>query len=298
MTVELVTTTTKDGVRLDGTLLRPLGEAVLGFDAVILHHGYAGNFYVAGNIYGPSFEGELQERFARAGVAAFRVNSRGHDLAYNSPKGRLGGLYERLEDCVLDWQAWLECADAMGYRRIVPWGQSLGAVKNIYYMAVARDERVPCAIATSPPRLSYSAALQRDVTARLTEQLHQAQRLVEAGQGDALVDMTVPPMFRMTSAQTYLDKWGPEERFNVLARLRDAMAPVLVTVGSEEGKGPEAPDWLQFGGLAEELAKIAATTPNVSFELVEGANHAYAGCVDALWSLARDWLRRPSSHPQ
>jgi hypothetical protein len=286
MTIELVSTTTSDGVRLDGSLRTPEGASALGIDAVVLHHGFAGNFY------GPSFLGELQGRFAGAGVAAFRVNSRGHDLAYNSAGRRLGGAFERLEDCALDWQAWLDRAVAMGYRRVAHWGQSLGAVKNIYCAAEANDQRVVCAIATSPPRFSYAEALARDGTTRLTEQLSHAQRLVEAGQAEASVEMTVPPGFGMTSAQTYLDKWGAEERFNVLKLLPGATVPLLVTVGSEEGKGPEASDWLQFGGLANGLTELAAATPNLTFQLVEGANHAYAGRVGALWSLACDWLQR------
>ena len=47
---------------------------------VILHHGFSGSFYA------PSYFSQVQESFASAGIAVLRVNSRGHDLAYNSLK--------------------------------------------------------------------------------------------------------------------------------------------------------------------------------------------------------------------
>ena len=127
MSLELVSITTSDGVRLDGTLRRPdAGVASrLGVDAVILHHGFGGNFYAR------SFFAQMQESFAAEGVAVLRVNNRGRDFAFPSPKGLLGGGYELQDDSRLDWRAWVDLAESLGYQRVLLWGQSLGAVKTI-----------------------------------------------------------------------------------------------------------------------------------------------------------------------
>ena len=49
MSVELVNVRTKDGVRLDGSWLKPAspGKSQFPVDVMILHHGVAGNFYGA-----------------------------------------------------------------------------------------------------------------------------------------------------------------------------------------------------------------------------------------------------------
>src|SRR5436305_2079702 len=80
-----------------------------------------------GNFYAPSFFGQVQETFASLGVAALRVNNRGHDLAYNSARGRAGAAYEVLDDSRYDWRAWLDYAESQGWRRVLLWGHSLGA---------------------------------------------------------------------------------------------------------------------------------------------------------------------------
>ncbi len=288
MTLELISTTTSDGVRLDGTLRRPNESTSpsMGIDAVILHHGFSGSFYA------PSYFSQVQESFASAGIAVLRVNSRGHDLAYNSPKGRLGGAYELLGDSALDWQAWVDFAGTLGFSSIVPWGHSLGAVKTIHYVSQSPDARVTCAIATSPPRFSYSDTQTRLGGEQIATQNARALSMVAVGHADEILDATMPPGFRMMCAQTYLDKWGPEERYNSLRMLANAKVPVLVAVGSEEGLTPQSSDWLQFGGYAEQLASLAASTPNLTFHLLQGANHAYTGKAAGIWQVASGWLQQ------
>src|SRR5581483_7777117 len=124
MQADLVSVETSDGVRLDGALRRPARatEPQLGLDLVICHHGLGGNFY------GASFFQGAGDRLLADGCAVLRVNSRGHDQLFNSPRGRLGGACEIVDDCRLDWKAWLDFAEQAGFRRIAIWGHSLGAV--------------------------------------------------------------------------------------------------------------------------------------------------------------------------
>src|SRR5687767_3884524 len=114
MVVNIVSVETGDGVHLDGILREPQQRGVprLGIDAVIFHHGVGGNFY------NPSFVNEIGDALLDEGCAVLRVNNRGHDLAYNSPRGRQGAAFETVADCRHDWRSWLDFAAGLGYERI------------------------------------------------------------------------------------------------------------------------------------------------------------------------------------
>lgn len=285
MQLELVSVKTSDGVRLDGTLARPAAGTTspFGVDAVILHHGFSANFY------GPGFFGEMQEALANAGVAALRVNNRGHDLVYNSAIGRLGSSFETMEDCRLDWQAWLDFATELGYRSIVVWGHSLGAVKTAYVMATESDTRVAGAIVSSPPRFSHSYVASMERGDAWLKAAADAQALVDAGRGQELMAVTEPLNTLMAPA-TIADKYGPAERYNVLDLLPRSGVPVLVTLGGDEGTGPEKADWTAFGHLDAQLTELASKHPHVEYHNVPGANHQYFGKTEELWAVARGWL--------
>src|SRR5712691_9251975 len=114
---------------------------------------------VGSTFYGPSFFDTVGDALVANGTAILRVNSRGHDQAYHLQQRRLGAAYEVIDDCRLDFTAWLDFAAARGFRRVALWGHSLGAVKTIYFLSVARDPRVICAVASSPPRFVHQAYL-------------------------------------------------------------------------------------------------------------------------------------------
>ena len=90
---------------------------------------------------------------------------------------------------------------------------------------------------------------------------------------------------------------GSRRAHNVLRLLPDVSVPVLVTVGGLEGQTPQSSDWLQFGNYAAQLEALAASTPNVTFKLIEGANHGYAGRVEVLWDAASAFLRQATAAP-
>src|SRR5580698_4770450 len=98
------------------------------FDAVLMMHGAAGAF--TGSFY-RNFSAALVER----GVATLRANNRGHDVINPGGKGiPLGAALETLDDCTLDWQAWLGFLQSRRFHRILLFGHSLGAVKTAYYL--------------------------------------------------------------------------------------------------------------------------------------------------------------------
>jgi len=278
MQVELVSVETADGVRLDGALRRPAGgDKRLGLDLLICHHGVGGNFY------NPYFFDDLGALLLDQGCAVVRVNSRGHDQAYRGPRGKLGAEYEIIDDCRQDWRAWLAFAESLGYRRIGLWGHSLGAVKTIYYQSIERDPRVVCAVASSPPRFSYAAYLASDEGARFKADMDRARHLVATGQPEATIEVAVP-IVSSFAARTYIDKYGPDSPYDILARAPGSTAPLLVTLGELEIDG------LAFRDLAERGPGLHAVSPQVSYALVPGADHSYATRVPALWDAFRGWL--------
>src|SRR5438067_9291629 len=152
-TADFVTTETTDGLTLAGTLRGASRASEIGVDVMIMHHGVGGNFYRS------AMFDRVSDFLLGAGCAVLRANNRGHDLIANGQRNgqpvRLGAALETVADCVHDWRAWIDVAEAQGFARMGVWGHSLGAVKNVFYFAVAGDARVAYAVSTSPPRFSY-----------------------------------------------------------------------------------------------------------------------------------------------
>src|SRR5262249_36345823 len=157
----------------------------------------------------------------RAGCAVLRVNSRGHDVAFTTPRGPLGSAFEIVDDCRHDWKAWLDFAERGGFRRVALWGHSLGAVKTMYYLAQVPEHRLGCAIARSPPRFSYSMFLDSAAGAHFEEDFERATQLIEHGQPETIIDVRVPPPLttpgRLFTARSYVDKYGPEDQYDYFA---------------------------------------------------------------------------------
>lgn len=284
METRLLRIESEDGVPLAGALKMPDGPGTLPFDLVIQHHGQAGNFY------SPNLLEPVGERFLARGCAVLRVNNRGHDLLYNGPDGRLGAAVESIRESVLDWSAWIACAGTLGYERIAVWGHSLGAVKTLYFASSHGGPPLSHVIATSPPRFSHSSYLARPDGTLFRDQYAEAEALVTAGEPERLLSITVPTR-ALVSARTYLDKYGPDETYEVCGLLTRVDVPTLVTVGGEEGKSG-APDRFVFEGLARDIAELAERAANLSFALVPSANHAYAGRTDELWQTIEEWTER------
>jgi len=286
MNVELVSVQTSDHVRLAGALRTPDTSSAtrLGADAVIFHHGVGGNFY------NPSFVDVIGTAFLAEGCAVLRVNNRGHDLVYNSPTGRLGAAFETVDDCGLDWNAWIDFCQELGYRRVALWGHSLGAVKTIYYLANERDTRVAWAVASSPPRLSFQARSAGAEGAPLVSDYERARALVDGGDGEELLPLSEQTGLVLGTARTFVDKYGPADRYDILTHLPNVRAPILVTVGSLEHQ-------LSFRGHRTELPALAAKQPNLRFAMVDGADHQYTGVVDSLRDAALGFIRSAGAAP-
>lgn len=282
MLVDLVQTMTSDGVRLDGILQTPPAGPAPRLDGFCLVHGTGSNFYSS------TLFDAFAERVLAQGSAVLRINTRGHDVMSNAhtTRGgrRLGAAYEVVDDCRHDlaaWGAWL--ADRVG-PRIALVGHSLGAVKCLY--AAAHDPRVQpaCIVAISPPRLSYAWFCGSPEGPQFLASYAEADRLVQAGQPQALIEVKLPLPLAI-AAGGYVEKYGPEERYNYLRFLPSVSSPTLITLGSIEVENNMA-----FRGLPEALTRLRERNAKLAHELIAGADHFYTGVREALSVRIESWL--------
>jgi pimeloyl-ACP methyl ester carboxylesterase len=286
MIVDLVHVNTRDGMRLDGTWRKPHPEQAseLGVDVVIFHHGVAGNFY------SPGMFDQYSEALLDGGCAVLRVNNRGHDPISRAVVGervkRLGAAYEDMDDCRHDWEAWVDFVHAAGYRRIGLWGHSLGATKSIYYMATQHDPRVTCVVAGSPPRFSYAAFAALAEGEAFTHLASQAQQHIDRGHPETLIDAAYPIPLLVT-AEVFIQKYGPEEKYDILQQIPHVQCPLLVMVGTAE-----AQTMMAFQGLPPLLEELAGAMAHVTFAAIPGADHAYTHQRDYVWGVVNRWLEK------
>ena len=197
---------------------------------------------------------------------------------------RLGAAYEDMDACRHDWAAWVDFAHAAGYQRIGLWGHSLGATKSIYYMATHPDDRVTCVVAGSPPRFAYSAFLTTEAGEIFKRSAEQAQQHIRAGHPEAMMDVLYPVPLLLT-AETFMQKYGPEETYDILTYIPKMCIPTLIMIGTEE-----AQTMMAFQELPTQVAKLAAELDHLTFASIPGADHAYTHQRSEVWNIVRQWL--------
>jgi alpha-beta hydrolase superfamily lysophospholipase len=284
MLVDLVQVQTRDGVRLEGMYQRSTlaGGSTVAADAVCLVHGTGGSFYSS------TLFDMLAERLLTLGCGVLRVNTRGHDLMSTAvtAKGgrRLGAAYELVDDCRHDLTAWVQWLKENAGPRVMLIGHSLGAVKCLYALAHEPQLAVCGAIAVSPPRLSYSWFCTSPEGPQFLESYSLAQRHVDHGQPATLLEVKLPLPFVVT-AGGYVEKYGPDERYNYLRFAGSVRCPMLVTLG-----GIEAENNMAFRGSAEALADVGRRHRGLTVEVIPGADHFYSAARPQLASRIAAWL--------
>lgn len=284
MLVDLVRTTTPDGLRLDGALLEPPTNASSGVGAgtvVLCLHGVGSAFY------GSNLFEAISPLLTQRGFAVLWANTRGHDgLVTTIATGKrrhFGAAAEIVDECRLDVTAWRSFLQERGYDRLGLLGHSLGAVKALY--TVANGASADFIIAASPPSLSYRRLLAGKDGEAFRRWIDEAKRLIDAGADDRLFEPNVPfPL--VISARTYWDKYGAEERYDFLKFLGKLDRPTLFTYGELELRGEGTP----FTGLPERIREIVGERSPIATRIVPGADHAYRGVADAWSAVVAAWI--------
>jgi pimeloyl-ACP methyl ester carboxylesterase len=244
---------------------------------------------VAGNFYTSSTFEPLVPKLQGLGLAVLSVNTRGHDSVFGASLGnvrkRLGAAYETVDDCRLDIAAWIDFLASRGHRDVVLIGHSLGAIKAVYGMAHEKWPGVAGVVAVSGPRLSCAAFRNSSESSSLFfESLSTAERLVGEGRGEELFTSKFPFPLLIT-AEGYLDKYGPAERYNLLQFAHDLPCPALFTYGSKELASGGVP----FEGLPEALASLPGSSRR-QLTVIDGADHVYTGVAEQLATTIAGWL--------
>jgi alpha/beta superfamily hydrolase len=284
MLVDLVQTTTRDDVRLDGAFFAPSGSAerAIGIDACLLIHGTGGNFYSS------TLFDAITECLVRLGYGVLRANTRGHDgvsTAVTSRGGRrLGAAYEIVDDCRHDLAAWLQWLKERASSRLGLIGHSSGAVKCLYALAHEPGLPATAVIALSPPRLSYSWFCESTHAQAFLDTFHRAEALVNEGKPAALMEVSLPLPFVITAAG-YVEKYGPDERYNFLSFLPGVPCRSLITLGERE-----VADNMAFQGLAEAIGATPKGHAALTVRTIAGADHFYTGVRRNLVQVIEDWL--------
>ncbi len=291
MLVDLVQTTTRDGFRLDAAFLPPAGPGTptIAVDAFCFLHGTGGNFYSS------TLFDDLGERLRGLGCGVLRVNTRGHDgvsTALTEQGGRRqGAAYEVVDHCRHDVAAWLAWLRQHAGPRVGLLGHSMGAVKCLYALAHEPQNAPVCAVAISPPRLSYSWFCSSPEGADFLNTYQLAEHHAADGQPGALLEIKLPLPFLIT-AGGYLEKYGPEERYNYLHFVAGVPCPTLITLGSVEVANNMA-----FREAPQAVEELAARRRNLFVETIAGADHFYNGVRDLLSAQVEAWLRRTLNGP-
>jgi len=284
MLVDLVQTTTRDGVRLDGAFRSPArpGLASLSVDAVCFVHGTGGCFYTS-----TLFDG-FAERLLDLGCSVLRVNTRGHDIISTAatPRGgvRMGAAYETVDDCRHDLAAWTDWLRQRSGPRIGLIGHSSGALKCLYALAQEPQIGAACIVALSPPCLSYSRFCASSQGPEFLETFQLAEGHFREGRPATLLEIQLPLPFVITAAG-YLEKYGPDERYNLLRFIAGVPCPTLVTFG-----GKEVVNNMAFQGLPEEVSALAARNGRMRVELIPGADHFYTDMREEVIRRTETWL--------
>jgi pimeloyl-ACP methyl ester carboxylesterase len=283
--IDLVQTTTRDGVRLDGAFQAPATKdsSALGLDAVVLVHGTGSNFY------GSTMFESIAARFLELGCGVLRINTRGHDgisTAATALGGkRLGAAYEIVDDCRHDLGAWVDWLKQRAGPRIGLIGHSLGAVKCLYAMAHDPALGAQCVVAISPPRLSYSWFCSGPEGPSFLETYARAERHVESREPAALIEVKLP-LHMIIAAAGYVEKYGPDERYNYLRFVPSVACPTIVTLGSLEVANNMA-----FRGAPEALSEVRNRSGRLTSITIAGADHFYSRVRAELVARIEEWLR-------
>jgi len=268
--------TTADGLQLDGDWLEPSSPSDSGF---VFVHGTGSNFYAPGILE------QLALNARESGHVALRINTRGHDGVASipgSPKSAKGGAtYEVVAECVVDLTAWCQFAANRGLQRLTLVGHSMGGVKSIYSQAHAPHGAVQRIVCLSPPRFCHQHWMTHPQGDAFRRHFAQAQTAVTNGRPLDLFECQQPTPFIATAAG-FIEKYGPEDRYDIMKLLPHISVPVLVFLGQKTLSTSPA-----FDTHPSEFRRLAEQDIPVTLEIVTAADMSYSGHDAELWQRLR-----------
>ena len=284
MRVELVSFLNDDGLRLDGAFYPPSREIDRAgtVDALLLIHGSRGNFYDDATKF-------MAEDLSTHGYACLPINTNAHDTAWYDPDSKefKGNAFEMLDSTCTDIRAGIDHLSEQGYQSIGLLGHSMGAVRVVYYAATHNDSRVSTVMPISPVRLSYSYFMESEDAEEFAANIEIARQLISTGKPQALlrVGHPIPQLF---SAISFLDKHGPEEKYNLVKHAHRIQVPMLTLSGSLETHS-------RLRNMALDLTAAAINSPNCKAVMIDGGEHSLVNRTDEASEAILEWLSTVTS---
>ncbi len=279
---ELVHTVTPDGLKLHGIFQAADAFRQCPFDAAVILHGLAGNFYSS------TLNLRLGDALRSLGISVVAGNTRGHDSvsssAVNGRAATYGAACEIVAECRHDVAGWAEFLVQRNYRRILLLGHSLGAIKSLFAIAHQRHPAIGGVVGLSATRLCHEQFLRSPAGPTFRKWFQRAGELVAAGQGQQLMPVEFPFPTWITAA-AYHDKYGPQDRYDWIPLAARIDMPVLLLFGERELHDNPA-----FHGLWDSAVEATAGLANWQLQIVASANHFYAGVIQRAADAVTAWL--------
>lgn len=295
MLADAVRLRTGDGFELFGLVHEPERARQV---AIVFIHGLGSNGFI-------SFTDALAEALPPAGVALFRGNLRDPEMLrideflHTSGVDKGGGAYHRFEDSLLDISAWIDEAEARGYKRIILFGHSLGSLKSTHYVFQTGDPRVAGLVLASTADL-IAMHRNRYTPEERARFLAIARSLVSEGKSGELMppETTMGLMRQPVSAGSYLDRFEDPPAWDIMdlfdrgsphafAALQTVPVPILALFGTVNETVPAN----RLDRVFQRLEHEAKTAPSFQRHTLKGANHFYSGYGKEVAGVMLSWLR-------
>jgi pimeloyl-ACP methyl ester carboxylesterase len=261
---ELVTLRATDGVRLQGIVFHASKPRA---SALLLVHGYAGNFYEA---YLP----KLAEAAAHAGYDTLALNMRDHD---SGPKK------SSFTDNLADIAAGAAYLRELGHKRVVLLGQSMGTNRVLYYQAASGDPDVAATVLVSGPGDLFEWNVWQFGKEKAQATVDEALKLQRAGREEELMLIDLGPIGKaLYSARYLLSLRGPDRLSNPYQNLAKVKNPILIVQGTA--------DKLIQKDVGKRLQTAAPARSAAVFVSIDGAGHGFENYEPLLSDKVLGWL--------
>jgi len=280
---QIVFARSTDDVVSGGVLFAPRRDSAKQI-ALVWIHGWGVNFYE------PSYVA-IGRALAQHGYTVIDGNTRMHDLGNvetrrGGKRVRGGGYWGVASEEPRDIAAWIDLAEANGFKRVILAGHSAGwgAVRS--YVAQVQDSRVVGLVLAS-------GSVQPDLRSSDPDQLLEAHRLVASGQSDALIRDPKRNFPSYTSAATLLDidafltDSGARDFFGVQtakAPIARVHVPLLAFFGTRDDVGGRADLDTIASAIRRRKSGVRLTTA-----LIDGGDHMYTGQAPQVAEVIARW---------
>jgi pimeloyl-ACP methyl ester carboxylesterase len=280
--LQFLAITTIDGVTNTAALVQPRGRAIEDTTLLIHVHGSGGNFH------GLPHGAQLMP-LADQGYAGLAINTRQHDEAMNT---------DNFFAVRHDLAAAVAVARALGYRRVVLRGHSLGTVQVLYHAATEWSADITGVILTGPfadlPWKTQIILVHDEVLYR--QLADEALAAVHAGQPEAVLTTEMPYTRGHRSAVTaqhFLTyRWHEEAAASSVEWIERVPVPILlVRDGNDQVILPFELHQLHAAAIGP-----GALSPDVESVLIPDAHpddgHRFPNTIPELNDVMVQWLDR------